>query len=464
LWNRGLPADVTIHHQLLWPLLLLPIVLLNQIVTPHPIWVVLLVAQVGLYGIAIAWVRLQAGHITVERKRIGTILVAGDQLEEAFTLSNHSPLPVLWAELRDESTLPGYHAGQVVSCNSNNHYRWSNKVVCQQRGLYRLGPQQLHLADPLGFFGLTIDFPQTDTVIIYPRVLHLPTVVLPQGSQSGTARRRRPLYGVQPAATVRAYQPTDSLRHVHWPITAHRGSLMVKELESEPSGTVWIILDLDQAVHRGEGENGTFEYSIVVAASLTAALLQDEERRDVGLYTISGNRAIMDQTGVDQTGVDRAAEHSETDHTVVVMAPQSGQAQLWSILAGLAPVQPTDISLAEQLRSARISIGKRSTVIVVTTTPREDAPDWLAELVHLQSSGISSSVMLVTDDEEGNTDDKNVNDSPMRDLLAGYGVDVQVLSAQAQLPPALTFRRTRRVIRSTPTGGAISYEVEEEVG
>jgi len=34
----------------------------------------------------------------------------------------------------------------------------------------------------------------------------------------------------------------------------------------------------------------------------------------------------------------------------------------------------------------------------------------------------------------------------------------------AQLPPALTFRRTRRVIRSTPTGGVVTYEEEEEVG
>jgi len=55
-------------------------------------------------------------------------------------------------------------------------------------------------------------------------------------------------------------------------------------------------------------------------------------------------------------------------------------------------------------------------------------------------------------------------EAPMRTLLAGYGIDVQQLSSHAQLPPALTFRRTRRVIRSTPTGGAISYEVEEEVG
>jgi len=442
LWNRGLPVHNTIQPQLLWPLLLLPIALFNQIVTPHPIWVVLLVALIGLYGIALFWIRTLAGQVTVQRKRVGTILVAGDALEEAFTLTNSSPLPILWAEIRDESTIPDYQPGRVVGCGGHSSYRWQSKVICHHRGLYRLGPHEIYLADPLGFFSLTISTPPevaaSETVIIYPRVLRLPTVIVPQGNQRGTNRRRRPLLGVQPSATVRAYQSGDSLRHIHWPVTAHRNMLMVKEMESEPSGTVWIILDLDQATQQGSGASGTLEYSIIAAASLTAELLQDDDRRAVGLFTISGQRAAEEQR-------------------VIALTPQSGQAQLWTILAGLAPLQSTDVPLAELLRSARASLGKRSTVILVTTEPDDGVPPWLAELIHLQGSGVNSSLLLVTMEEAHDA-------TALRALVSRYGIDLQLLSTKEQLPPALTFRRTRRVIRSTPTGGAISYEVEEEVG
>jgi hypothetical protein len=108
-------------------------------------------------------------------------------------------------------------------------------------------------------------------------------------------------------------------------------------------------------------------------------------------------------------------------------------------------------------------LGKRSTAIVVTAQPTDtqlsnSVPPWLAELVHLQGSGISSSVVLVTAAEPSGSA------APFQALLSRYGIDLQLLSTQQQLPPALTFRRTRRVIRSTPTGGAISYEIEEEVG
>lgn len=468
LWNRDLPEQVEIRHQIVWPLWLLPIVLFNQIVTPHPIWLVLLVVLAGLYGVAIYWVRVQATTITMERRRLGATLVAGDQLEEEFVLHNHSPLPVIWAEVRDQSTIPDYRMGRVVACGSNTSYRWNAAVTCRHRGVYQLGPYHLRLADPIGLFTLTIAFTETDTVIIYPRVLRLPTVPMPEGSQSGTARRRRPLLGNQPSAAVRSYQPTDSLRHVHWPTTAHRGQLMVKEMESEPSGTVWVLLDLDQHVQQGVGEAGTLEYGIIVAASLTAELLQDDDRRAVGLFTISGTSSMPSVSTVALSPLEStatAAEETsvEDEQQPVIIPPQSGQAQLWHVLAGLAPVQPSTVALTDLLRSARASLGRRATVIIVTPYPANGAmhaeiPPWLAELVHLQGTGIHSSVIFVTAEEQTAAEDT------VTPLLSRYGIPTQIMATSAQLPAALTFRRTRRVIRSTPTGGAISIEVEEEVG
>lgn len=443
LWNRSFPAHVRITHNILWPLLLAPLLLLNQLVTPHPVWVVLLVTLVSLYALALFWVRHQALLVTLTRRRTGALLVAGDELSEEFELRNGSVLPVLWAEFLDHSDLPDYHPGRVIGCGGNTSYRWAAKMTCRRRGVYRLGPYQLVLGDPFRFFTLTIDFADRETVLIYPRVLHLPPVPLPIGSTTGTARRQRPLWGAQPAATVRDYQATDSLRYVHWPTTARRSQLMVKELETEPSGAVWIVLDLDQRVHQGEGDLGTLEYSIIVAASLTAQLVHSSDQRAVGLFTISG-------------GTDGDAQPS-----VITRAPQSGPAQLWSILAALAPVQPSVVGLAELLRTARPALGQRSTIVVVTARPTalRVEGDWPAQLVHLQATGVMSSVGLVGMDAT-----QREQEDPVRSLLARYSIPVQSFLTTAPARAALTFRRTRKVIRSTPTGGVVTYEEEVEVG
>lgn len=443
LWNRGFPGHVRITHTILWPLLLAPLLLLNQLVTPHPVWVVLLVTLVSLYAIALLWVRHQALLVTLTRRRTGALLVAGDELHEEFELRNESVLPVLWAEFLDHSDLPDYNPGRVIGCGSNTSYRWTAKMTCRRRGVYRLGPHQLVLGDPFHLFTLTINVADSETVLIYPRVLHLPSVQLPIGSTTGSARRQRPLWGAQPAATVRDYQPTDSLRYVHWPTTARRSQLMIKELESEPSGAIWIVLDLDQRVHQGEGDLGTLEYSIIVAASLTAQLVHSSDQRAVGLFTISG-------------GSDGIAPP-----TVITRSPQSGQAQLWAILAALAPVQPSMVGLAELLRTARPTLGRRSTLVVVTARPTAllAEGDWPAQLVHLQAAGVTSSVCLV-----GMEAAPRDQEEPVRTLLARYSIPVQSFLTSAQLRAALTFRRTRKVIRSTPTGGVVTYEEEVEVG
>ena len=91
---------------------------------------------------------------------------------------------------------------------------------------------------------------------------------------------------------------------------------MVKELELEPSGDVWIVLDLYDGVQRGEGRSGTLEHSIILAASMAAEMVSGRERRAVGLLTASADE-------------------------VIALPPQPGQAQLWSIMAALAPAQAT---------------------------------------------------------------------------------------------------------------------------
>lgn len=456
IWNRGLPDGIHIAPRVNWPLALLPVLFILQLLTPSLTWITLFLALGGLAGLAYAWVRAQAQALDVVRTRQGSVMVAGDTFGEEFRLINRSGLPVLWAEVEDSSQLPGYQPSRVVGCAAQGSFRWRSQAVCEQRGVFRLGPQRLILGDPLGLFRLTVAFPKTEMLLVYPRVVHLPAVTLPRGNTSGRDRRRRPLMGSLRSPSVRDYFPGDSLRHVHWPSTARRGHLMVTEMEIEPSGDLWIVLDLDRRVHRGQGEQGTLEYSIILAASLAAELLAGGEHRSVGLLAAGA------------------------DETPILLPPQPGQAQLWQILAALAPTQPGTVSLGNLLHNSRPIFGRGRTVVVITPdagdgeTRREgdkEIGSWVTELVYLQGVGLASSVLLVettpsTPSTQPTPPQKNGNQAAeaIQSLLARIDVPVQILQAGQPLRAALTFRRTRRVVRTTPSGGVVVYEVEEEVG
>ncbi len=444
LWSRHLPPSATIRLLVGWPLLLLPLLLFSQIVTPHPVWVVLLVVLISLYLSGYLWVRSQVQAVRFARRRQGSVLVAGDLLREEFVLENEGRLPVLWAEFLDGSNLPNYLPGTVVAAPVGGAYRWWKEVECAQRGVFRLGPHCLRLGDPFGLFNSEIVYERAETVLIYPRVVQLPQVALPRGNAGGSAPRRRPLLGVLPAASVREYAQGDSMRHIHWPTSAHRSQLMVKELELEPSGDVWIVLNLDAALQQGEGRTGTLEYSIVLAASMAAEMVSGRERRAAGLLTASADE-------------------------VIALPPQPGQAQLWAIMAALAPAQATQWTLGELLRRNLSALGRRHTLIVITPVAvdateegapaaAEAAAGWISQLVQAQRVGLAASVLLVAVPEA-----EPAALALVRQLV-GLDIPAQVLRTDMALRTALTYRRTRKVIRSTPSGGAYTVEVEEEVG
>jgi uncharacterized protein (DUF58 family) len=418
------------------------------------------------------WVRTQVETMTFDRRRQGSVLVAGDLLREEFTLENKGRLPILWAEFADFSDLPDYTPGSVVAAPVGGAYRWWKEVECAQRGVFRLGPHHLRIGDPFGLFAGEIRYDRSETLLIYPRVVQLPQVELPRGSAGGSAPRRRPMLGVLPAASVRDYAQGDSMRYIHWPSTARRTQLMIKELELEPSGDVWIVLNLHDAVQHGEGRAGTLEYSIILAASMAAEMVSGRERRAVGLLTASGNE-------------------------VIALPPQPGQAQLWAVMAALAPAQPTTWSLAELLRRNMSALGRRHTLIVITPAAPAPAPrgaeqgqvvevallpalmpntleggngyhagngagdstaDWIPQLVQAQRVGLASSVLLVAMPED------ELEAAELVRRLIALDVPAQVLRTDMPLRAALTYRRKRKIIRTTPTGGAYTVEVEEEVG
>jgi len=444
--NRGLPANRRILLRVGWPLWLLPVIFLNQLLAPHMVWMVLGITLTGLYGLAYLWARRQSPYITLNRRRVGTILVAGDVLAEEMGLHNAGSLPLLWAEFIDHSTVPGYAVGRVVAAGASSSFQWRAQAECRQRGVFQLGPHELNWQDPLGLFAMTLQDDYRDAVLIYPRVVRLPPVRLPHGDAQGADRRRRPLPGAVPAVTVSDYRAGDSLRYVHWSSTARRGRMMVKDLEIEPSGDIWLVLDLNRAAQRGEGATGTLEQAVVVAASLAAKWLTGREQRAVGLLAY---------TGVEDGG------------QPVQVAPGMGRGQLWQILAALAPVQEGDLSLTRLLDTSVREVGRRGTVVVITPDLGGDGDaraDWLGALARLNSAGAGSSVVLVTPDDPVATQTVAQTMASYTEMLALLDAPVTHICAVADLPTMLTYRRRRTVVRSTPTGGVISQEVDEEVG
>jgi uncharacterized protein (DUF58 family) len=431
------PASIlrTLRVRSWLPFVVLGVLLVNQIFNPARIWVGIMLGLTALLLLCYVWARTLRDGLEGQRAVRGAWVLAGDTLSELFTVENFSGMPALWVEVLDHSNLPGYRPDWVAYVEVNGRQSYRTEGRCQRRGVFTLGPWTLRSGDPLGIFEVQVTYPDTRSILVYPRAMVLPDLRLPRGVAPGPARtQRRSNQTTATVAAVRPYVPGDPLRSIHWRKTAHQGEFMVKQFDIEPSGDLWIALDLDAAAQVGDGAESTLEYAITLVASLATQMLA--ENRRVGL----------------------AAPGYQ-------VPPQSGQLQLWRILEVLAQVEATPgYSMARLLRDLRPVSGRGRTIVVVT--PSTDA-EWSGELLHLAGQGNAPAALLLDAASFLPPDDPQHGErssalAGLRGLLAQHGVASHLIDRSFVFRPVVEITRTRTELRTLSAfGRVISVQVEE---
>jgi uncharacterized protein (DUF58 family) len=375
LWSPNPDAEIRLRLRL--PVLWIAGLVAAALLLPDRVWTTLLIGLGGLVLVAYAWARsLSLGLDGDRRLRYGWVSV-GDRLEEAFSLVNRSLFPALWVEIVDDSNVPGYEASVVHTVGGRETVRWRQSAICTRRGLYHLGPWTLRSGDPFGLFVATRRLPALQEIIIHPPVNSRLPIPLPPGQSEGRSRTtERAWQATVNAAGVRDYHQNDPYRWIHWPTTARRDQLFVRQFDRDAAGDVWLVIDCDAAVQLGEGIAGTEEQAVLIAASLAARAAS--EYRPVGL----------------------AAYGSAPQ----VVLPALGQGQQWSILRALALLRADgQVALGRSLRELADTAHRGSAVLVITPSV---SPDWLPALLTLARGGLESHVLLLDRPSyggEGNT-------------------------------------------------------------
>ncbi len=151
------------------------------------------------------------------------------------------------------------------------------RVRSSHRGAYRLGPLSLRQRDPFGLTYVAVRLSSTTEVVVLPRVYELSHQrSVPQGRGSEGERPQMIALHGEDDVSIRHYREGDELRRVHWPATAHRGELMVRQEDRPARRRAVLLLDSRSAAHgRAPAASATFEYAISVLASVGRTLLMD---------------------------------------------------------------------------------------------------------------------------------------------------------------------------------------------
>ncbi len=154
-----------------------------------------------------------------------------------------------------------------------------------RRGRYPLTQIELEAVDLLGLCAARAVLPLHGEIIVRPLVPEITAAALGGLSwQTGTRRRMRSAGGLD-VLGVREHAPGEPLRAVHWPTTARRGSLMVRELAE--SRRVDTVVAIDTA---GGFERAAVDVAVRAGAAVVRAVAA--EGRRVLLLLPGGRRPL----------------------------------------------------------------------------------------------------------------------------------------------------------------------------
>jgi len=318
-----------------------------------------------MWLISYIWARALKKGLQINRDMSFGWKQVGDRLRERVLLENNSWVPSLWVNVDDHSDMQDYQISAITDIRGWRYRNWHTQGVCNHRGLFTLGPVTLTTEDPFGIYEISVDYIESVNMMVVPPVVTLPEIDIASGGRVGDGRSsNKGLKQTVSTVGVREYVPGDSLRWLHWPTVARTGELFVHLFENEPTSDWWVLLDMDESVQVGEGHCSTEEHSIMLAASLVNRGIQIGKH--VGLITHGGE--------------------------LVWHTPDVGDAHLWSVLRSLATIRPGGPPLNQILGRMKSSLGRNSSLIVIT--PNLD-PGWISELDMLRRLGIIPTVLLM---------------------------------------------------------------------
>ncbi len=361
---------------------------------------VLYAPAVGLLlavGAALLWTNLLAPPLRFHRHLDHERPIEGDDVVVRVELEGEGGILPATIVLKERAGRLGER--DVVVNRDGRFLRAVYRLTNVPRGRYRFTGARAVIEDPFGLARRVQPLGDSSPLLVYPRLARLNALFAERGLRAHGAGRillRRPA-GFE-LHSVREYQSGESLRRVHWPSTARRSQLMVKELEDSPRDEIIVVLDAQAGHGAGTPPDSSFDAQVRAAGSLLWAHARrgrhvrllvtsglDGEDLSIRTYEQDWPRALEVLAAAEQTG-QRAVEAYLSDQS-----GRASHARDLALVTGALRPELVETLAARAATRQQVSVVKVDTPSFANRRRSADTPD--AAVLRLEAAGIPVAVL-----------------------------------------------------------------------
>lgn len=469
------------------------LVLLAGIVLSQPALVITGMLLAVLAVLPEIWYRFGLRALTLDHEVSLSRAAFGDIVDVTLVVENRKLLPLPWLQIDDEfpDDLPvlGVHldpSGKTDRARLRNtlalwafqRVRRRARVGAVVRGAYTFGPMTVRVTDPFGILVQEGRCNATKSLLVYPLIAPIERFGLDARALFGErSTPQRLLEDPLRIGGVRAYEPGDEPRRIHWKATARTGTLQSKIYEPSSRHTVAIAVDVRTFRNALFGSMPEL-VELAVSAASSVAVWAMEQGYSLGL---------MSNGTLSATGGELGTTSASTFRLRV--PPSARPEQLALVLDGLARLQPDfAIPIEQVLEGEQRTLPRGSTIVYIGSEAMLDVPVIL-QLRRMQTLGYAVTLLLTTGDAlAGIREDEHVVHLPnlpthylggasaWRTLIADVLGAGELRRATSSLYPGLTDEQRAAILRGVhlhpsdaapepqPKGGSENDHANGELG
>jgi len=183
----------------------------------------------------------------IDQKLSHDFMTKEQQAIYTVSIRNRSFLPCSFARIRLETCRVGLDVTPVEKYFSLRPYEsqtFDFKINGSYRGAYDIEIKDIICYDFLGLFRFKLPAHKLFTLTIMPRIISISDLSLKTDVED-VANARNYIKGEDYSniAELRAFQPTDSYRQIHWKASAKKGELMSKNFHEEERHAATFLID-----------------------------------------------------------------------------------------------------------------------------------------------------------------------------------------------------------------------------
>lgn len=260
-------SNVKISIPLILVILLVFVLLTGGTMPYFLFYVFMLTVLIPLIHCLITLLGLE-GYVKIPQESLFT----GDIIDIEYQIVNKSILRIPYMEIQKDiiGQLTGESTSKtILSLEKKESYTHRDNIVLKRRGYYKFGEVNVKICDVFKFFSFKKKIASPASLIVYPEIIKLSTFNITANQQSGELSIYNSAFQDKSrVVSLRDYREGDSIKSIHWKLSAKKGSPIVKDYENRVDTNAVIFIDNSKILFENDVDRNLEDTAVNIAISI----------------------------------------------------------------------------------------------------------------------------------------------------------------------------------------------------